>query len=1102
MSFSNKRKKNTTVSFSRTPSIAPSPAVSGATSASLRTSTTVLREKTSIRQDGRIAQAHSMVDVTASAKSSTRKLQNPVVSPHSGPIYEYTAADHSDVYDGDEDDARVRRESDDPLHQWTEDHREIFLSEMLRHEGRGDHVNCTMCARCGEGAPDYRCVDCMGGGELLCRRCIVSEHRRLPFHTIELWTGSYFERKSLKSLDLVIQLGHWGADGGVCPVPESAFGNDFVIVDGSGVHPVNLKFCGCGQGDHHTVQLLRARLWPATTTSPRTAATFAVMRSYHLLSFESKCATLEFYQSLARQTDNLHRKRDKDRYHEFLRMTREYRNVQMLKRAGRGHDPSGARGTKPGECALLCPACPHPGINLPLDWMEAPEEKQFLYALFLALDANFRLRRKDVSSEEKDPGLGDGWGFYCNVVKYMEHVRKHWKLEQERSHCVAHDAVDKPDREARGTASSGIGAVDCARHNMKRPQAVGDLQLGERYINMDYMFFSSISGSPLLRFFVSYDIACQWHIKLWSRMVKYQDSTLTIDGRGKFFTFLVPKFHLPAHIEACNLKFSFNLTRDVGRTDGEAPERGWANTNPLARSTKEMGPGFRRDMLDDHFNDWNHTRIIALGFAMRRKVEKAVPEMVRTREALRDMNESLGSQVVEEWKRMAERWEADAAAPNPFETIRKDQHVAKVRAELAAEAAAREVAGQEDEGAVRGDMHVSELVAMGLQLEEQQRVLATDVAATGLHPSDGQRRAMMERTSKLRRKVSAWIDIQHRFFPGLANSRARDDELRAREAAGEPIPGVEVPRLKLWLPSQVLGENNRDVVVKRSILQYEYRLRVAQASEALHEVRRLLLVRTHLYKMKDTHARGVKQNTRSADKIAALNDQIKRAAATYRVARVALVNLGPALDRREWEWTLFPLQEDDVRGLPQALFHDPERKKKKTKRARKSKQDRPLSWIWVTRGEKWAPGDDVAMNEAVRIEWAKTRARAMRWAEEVDLLEEELRRIDQFLQWRAEWWIAQINRRALADLPQLEGETAYAIRQASIQRTLAAEFTDEWKGLGGLIERGRSGHLEEAAEESDDPGSDEDESGEEDEPIPSLPARQVKPTYTDEVLVL
>lgn len=130
---------------------------------------------------------------------------------------------------------------------------------------------------------------------------------------------------------------------------------------------------------------------------------------------------------------------------------------------------------------------------------------------------------------------------------------------------------------------------------------------------MDYMFFMSIKGTDLVRFFVSYDIACQWHINIWIRMASYANDEITIKGRGKFMTFLVPKFHLPAHIEECNLRFSFNLTRYVGWTDGEAPERGWANANPLATSTKEMGPGARRDTLDDHFNDWNYLKIIGLG---------------------------------------------------------------------------------------------------------------------------------------------------------------------------------------------------------------------------------------------------------------------------------------------------------------------------------------------------------------------------------------------------------------------------------------------------------------------------------------------------------
>jgi hypothetical protein len=94
--------------------------------------------------------------------------------------------------------------------------------------------------------------------------------------------------------------------------------------------------------------------------------------------------------------------------------------------------------------------------------------------------------------------------------------------------------------------------------------------------------------------------------------------------------------------------------------------------------------------------------------------------MVQTREALEDLNKSLDPEVVQAWTEMAEAWEKDETKPNPFETQRKDAHVAKVRAELAEEASTRETSGMEDEGAIRGDMHITELLAMGIQLEDQQ----------------------------------------------------------------------------------------------------------------------------------------------------------------------------------------------------------------------------------------------------------------------------------------------------------------------------------------------------------------------------------------------
>ncbi|KAF8183464.1 hypothetical protein K438DRAFT_1974947 [Mycena galopus ATCC 62051] len=47
----------------------------------------------------------------------------------------------------------------------------------------------------------------------------------------------------------------------------------------------------------------------------------------------------------------------------------------------------------------------------------------------------------------------------------------------------------------------------------------------------------------------------------------------------------------------------------------------------------------------------------------------------------------------------------------------------------------------------------------------------------------------------------------------------------------------------------------------------------------------------------------------------------------------------------------------------------------------------------------------MGMVEALRIEWARARTRAWRWTEQVDLVEEEMRRVLQFLDWKAEWWL-------------------------------------------------------------------------------------------------
>ncbi|KAG1740437.1 uncharacterized protein EDB91DRAFT_1237277 [Suillus paluster] len=429
---------------------------------------------------------------------------------------------------------------------------------------------------------------------------------------MQKWNGNYFEQISLKTMGLRIQLGH--PTGQRCLTPCRAFNDDFIIVNSHGIHEVSLDFCDCTTAESHFQQLLRISWFPSTTSDPKTAATFRVLEQYHLLLFKFKVSAYEFYHSLRQMSNNTGLLPIKDRYESFMRMVREWHHLKMLKCSGRGHDPSGVDGMAESECTILCPACPHPGKNLPADWKESP--RQWLYALFLTIDANFRLKRKALSNDNVDPSLSRGWGYFVEEEAYKYFLHNSAGCVQEKSTCSSHNAVNMADTKCNHRlATTGLGTVDCTHHNMKRPNAVGDLQKGEKYINMDYLFFSTLRHTVLDTLNVSYDIVCQWHKNLWHHMSAFPLSMQLSQAikTVSFFCAEVPPTR--PHRAVPNIVL-FNFKSGVGRTDGEAPEHGWVNINPITSSTKEMGPGAQQDTLDDYFGDSNWKKIVGLALTM------------------------------------------------------------------------------------------------------------------------------------------------------------------------------------------------------------------------------------------------------------------------------------------------------------------------------------------------------------------------------------------------------------------------------------------------------------------------------------------------------
>jgi hypothetical protein len=114
------------------------------------------------------------------------------------------------------------------------------------------------------------------------------------------------------------------------------------------------------------------------------------------------------------------------------------------------------------------------------------------------------------------------------------------------------------------------------------------------------------------------------------------------------------------------------------------------------------------------------------------------------------------------------------------------------------------------------------------------------------------------------------------------------------------------------------------------------------------------------------------------------------------------------------------------------------------------------------------------VSAAIRLEWCKSRARAMRWTEEISLLAEEWYRALRFFEFVARVWDKRTQQTFDDDSPNsagvngsekplgeqesvmvtpevTEGRVSYAKRQAGIFRSMGARCSDAWADIDGYI---------------------------------------------------
>ncbi|KAK0499914.1 hypothetical protein EDD18DRAFT_1102134 [Armillaria luteobubalina] len=508
----------------------------------------------------------------------------------------------------------------------------------------------------------------------------ASKHGLVQRYAGAEWNGTFYSRITLQDMGLKVQLGH--LSGKTCPYPRAS-GRSVVVIDVEGIHKINM---------------LHARWFPATVEFPRTAVTFAVLRHFQMMSFMSKVSGYEYYQSLARLHDNT--------------------GSLMLLVVG---PVSGvfARGSRMATHPNAQVAWLRSGINLSGN---RKKEDIWLNRLFVSVDANFRFKQFNVSSDRWDPHLNKGYSYFIDSEIVNAHMKKFEdKIVEEKSTCNDHDAIK----------------------------------------------LAMMRGGK----------GMSWGKNLWKRINVYGPD-LTPPQKQKDIVILVPKFHLPAHIVECQEEFSFAFELFIGETDGEATEQTWAISNPVASSTREMGPGSRQDTLDDHWSDHNWQKNAGLRMDRVGGIMGVTPFKWRKSQKFPTFQQSNFDQ--------SNDFGHDIALT-----------MASVRLQLSEEGLDAQW------GASTGTLiSANKMIADGLLAEQAQLDLQKEVKALGPHSTDIQHVKVLDKTSRLRWEIDSWMEVQLVYMPEVHSIHGEEDHAAGGECAMEALGIV---RQKVILETYVVN---------------------------------------------------------------------------------------------------------------------------------------------------------------------------------------------------------------------------------------------------------------------------------------------------------
>lgn len=183
-------------------------------------------------------------------------------------------------------------------------------------------------------------------------------------------------------------------------------------------------------------------------------------------------------------------------------------------------------------------------------------------------------------------------------------------------------------------------------------------------------------------------------------------------------------------------------------------------------------------------------------------------------------------------------------------------------------------------------------------------------------------------------------------MPEVTIIRARD-----HRAINDSTKATQAYNIPLHLPSAL----SSNVATNLKLVEYEFRLRLAQADEALEELRQQLRLRSHMFFFKDKNVRGQRSNTRSLNLLARVWKKIEASGLKYMCARGAVASLAERTGAVGWDAHLKELTKEDMRAFSDETEDQEAKRRKQSKKKQKhlkglGEGKKKLSWIWVSSG--------------------------------------------------------------------------------------------------------------------------------------------------------